>query len=163
MTVRDKILIAEDEKSISGFIGAILSSNGYDVLFARSGNEACSMITSHCPDLVILDLGLPDMDGMEIIEWVRTWTQLPIVVVSARGNEKDKVAALEHAKIAVRMEPNNLEYRRLLEQLQSGADFYDNYTRRYARSVNLNPLWLGLCAASLCTGGRCGLPLIFCC
>ena len=75
----------------------------------------------------------------------------------------NKVAALEHAKIAVRMEPNNAEYRMLLEQLQSGGDFYDNYTRGYARSVNLNPLWLGLCAASLCTGGRCGLPLIFCC
>ena len=75
----------------------------------------------------------------------------------------NKVAALEYAKIAVRMEPENMEYRRLLEQLQSGADFYDNYTRGYARSVNLNPLWLGLCAASLCTGGRCGLPLIFCC
>ncbi len=75
----------------------------------------------------------------------------------------NKVAALEHAKRAVAMEPDNAEYRRLLEQLQSGADFYDNYTGSYARSVNLNPIWLGLCAASLCTGGRCGLPLIFCC
>lgn len=75
----------------------------------------------------------------------------------------NKVAALEHAKRAVSMEPNNAEYRRLLEQLQSGGDFYDNYRGGYARSVNLNPLWLGLCAASLCTGGRCGLPLIFCC
>ncbi|MBQ7692215.1 MAG: DnaJ domain-containing protein [Oscillospiraceae bacterium] len=75
----------------------------------------------------------------------------------------NKVAALEHAKKAVALEPDNAEYRRLLEQLQSGGDFYDNYTGSYARSVNLNPLWLGLCAASLCTGGRCGLPLIFCC
>ncbi len=75
----------------------------------------------------------------------------------------NKVAALEHAKRAVALEPDNLDYRRLLEQLQSGADFYDNYSGGYARSVNLNPLWLGLCAASLCTGGRCGLPLIFCC
>lgn len=75
----------------------------------------------------------------------------------------NKVAALEHAKRAVYLEPDNLSYRRLLEQLKSGGDFYNNYTRRYARSVNLNPLWLGLCAASLCTGGRCGLPLIFCC
>ena len=75
----------------------------------------------------------------------------------------NKVAALEQAKKAVALEPDNAEYRRLLEQLQSGGDFYDNYTGSYARSVNLNPLWLGLCAASLCTGGRCGLPLIFCC
>ena len=75
----------------------------------------------------------------------------------------NKVAALEHAKRAVRLDPDNPEYRRLLEQLQMGRDFYENYTGSYARSLNLNPLWLGLCAASLCTGGRCGFPLIFCC
>ena len=75
----------------------------------------------------------------------------------------NKVAALEHAKRAVEIDPGNEEYHRLLAQLQSGGDFYDNYAGGYSRSVNLNPLWLGLCAASLCTGGRCGLPLIFCC
>ena len=75
----------------------------------------------------------------------------------------NKVAALEQAKRAVSLDPDNAEYRRLLEQLQSGGDFYDNYSGGYARSLNLNPLWLGLCAASLCTGGRCGLPLVFCC
>ena len=95
MTIKDKILVVEDEKSISGFIRAILSSNGYDVIIARSGSEAFSMISSHCPDLVVLDLGLPDMDGMQIIESVRRWTQLPILVVSARSHERDKVAALD--------------------------------------------------------------------
>lgn len=95
MKIRDRILIVEDEKSIAGFIKAILSSNDYDVLVAQSGGEALTMISSHCPDLVILDLGLPDMDGMQIISEVRSWTQLPIIVVSARGNEQDKVAALE--------------------------------------------------------------------
>ena len=95
MTIRDKILVVEDEKSISGFIRAILTANGYDVIVARSGSEAFSMISSHCPNLVVLDLGLPDMDGMEIIEAVRQWTQLPIIVVSARDYEADKVAALD--------------------------------------------------------------------
>ena len=75
----------------------------------------------------------------------------------------NKVAALEHAKRAVSMDRSNPDYRRLLEQLQSGGDFYEDYSGGYARSLNLNPLWLGLCAASICTGGRCGLPLIFCC
>jgi len=75
----------------------------------------------------------------------------------------NKVAALEHAKRAVSLDPNNADYRRLLEQLKTGGDFYEDYSGGYARSLNLNPLWLGLCAASLCTGGRCGLPLIFCC
>ena len=95
MNIKDKVLVVEDEKSISGFIRAILRSNGYDVILARSGSEAFSMISSHCPDLVVLDLGLPDIDGMQIIETVRQWTQLPIIVVSARSYERDKVAALD--------------------------------------------------------------------
>ena len=95
MTVKDKILLVEDEKGISGFIRAMLISNGYDVITARTGNEAYSMIGSHCPDLIVLDLGLPDIDGMEIIENVRSWTQLPIIVVSARTGENIKVDALE--------------------------------------------------------------------
>ena len=95
MKIRDRIMIVEDEKSIAGFIKAILNSNGYDAMVAQSGGEALTMISSHCPDLVILDLGLPDMDGTEIITKVRSWTQLPIIVVSARGNEQDKVSALE--------------------------------------------------------------------
>ena len=95
MNIRDKILVVDDEKSISGYIKAVLSSNGYDVLLAHTGAEAMSMISSHCPELVVLDLGLPDMDGMKIIEDVRKWTQLPIIVVSARSHESDKVEALD--------------------------------------------------------------------
>ena len=95
MTVKDKVLIVEDEKSISGLIKAILTANGYDVLLASNGSEAFSMISSHCPDLVVLDLGLPDMDGMDIIKAVRSWTSLPIIVVSARSHERDKVLALD--------------------------------------------------------------------
>lgn len=95
MTIKDKILVVEDEKTISGLIKAILTANGYDVVIAGSGNEAFSMISSHCPDLVVLDLGLPDMDGMEIIKTVRSWTSLPIIVVSARSYERDKVEALD--------------------------------------------------------------------
>ena len=95
MNVKDKILIVEDEKSISGIIRAILTSNGFDVIAAHSGAEAFSMISSHCPDLMVLDLGLPDVDGINIISEVRQWTQMPIVVVSARTYERDKVDALE--------------------------------------------------------------------
>ena len=95
MNIRDKILIVEDERSISGFIKTVLASNGYEVILAHSGAEAFSMVSSHCPDLVVLDLGLPDIDGMDIIEAIREWTQLPIIVVSARTLEKDKVEALD--------------------------------------------------------------------
>ena len=95
MNIRDKILIVEDERSISGFIKTVLTGNGYDVVLAHSGAEAFSMVSSHCPDLVVLDLGLPDIDGMDIIESIREWTQLPIIVVSARTLDKDKVEALD--------------------------------------------------------------------
>ena len=95
MNIREKILVIEDEKSISHFISAILNNNGYEALQARSGAEALSMISSHCPDLIILDLGLPDMDGMDILRQLREWSSLPVVVVSARTHEKDKVTALD--------------------------------------------------------------------
>ena len=89
MNIRDKILIVEDERSITNFLRTILTSNDYDVIIARSGAEAYSMITSHCPDLIVLDLGLPDIDGLQIIKSVREWTLLPIVVVSARAQERE--------------------------------------------------------------------------
>ena len=95
MNIREKILVIEDEKSISHFISAILNTNGYEALQARSGSEALSMISSHCPDLIILDLGLPDMDGMDILRQLREWSSLPVVVVSARTHERDKVTALD--------------------------------------------------------------------
>ena len=95
MTIREKILVVEDEKSISHFISAVLSTNGYEAMQARTGLEALSMISSHCPDLIILDLGLPDMDGMDILRQLRSWSSLPVVVVSARSHERDKVTALD--------------------------------------------------------------------
>ena len=95
MKLKDKVLIVEDEQSISNFISTVLSANGYDTLTASSGKEALSMISSHCPDLIILDLGLPDIDGIEILREVRSWSNLPVIVVSARTHERDKVTALD--------------------------------------------------------------------
>ncbi len=91
MNIREKILVIEDEKSIAHFISTILTANGYEAMRASNGAEAMSMISSHCPDLVILDLGLPDMDGLDILRQLRSWTTLPVVVVSARSHEQDKV------------------------------------------------------------------------
>ena len=95
MNIREKILVVEDEKNIAQFIAAVLGSQGYEAIQARTGKEALSMLSSHCPDLTILDLGLPDMDGMELLRQLRTWSSLPVVVVSARSHERDKVAALD--------------------------------------------------------------------
>lgn len=89
------VVIVEDEYNISSFVSAVLQANGVDTMVARNGAEAIILITSHCPDLVLLDLGLPDMDGQGIIENVRGWSNVPIIVVSARTRERDKVMALE--------------------------------------------------------------------
>lgn len=91
MTIREKILVIEDEKSISHFISTVLNNNGYEAMQAQTGEEALSMISSRCPDLVILDLGLPDMDGLDILRSLRSWSSLPVVVVSARSHERDKI------------------------------------------------------------------------
>ena len=96
MKIKDKVLIVEDEQSISNFISMILTANGYDTIVVRSGEEPLTMISSHCPDLIILDLGLPDMDGIEVLKSVRKWSSLPVVVVSARHHEHDKVEALDY-------------------------------------------------------------------
>ncbi len=95
MKIRAKILIVEDEPSIAHFLTATLKANGYEALPARTGAEALSMVSSNCPDLVILDLGLPDMDGTEFLKDLRSWSSLPVVVVSARTQERDKVEALD--------------------------------------------------------------------
>ena len=78
MKIKDKILIVEDEQSISNFISMVLNANGYDTIIVGSGEEALTMIASHCPDLIVLDLGLPDMDGMEVLKSVRKWSNLPV-------------------------------------------------------------------------------------
>ncbi len=95
MSNKQMILVVEDEHNILSFIKTILNANNYKVIEARDGKQALQMIASHCPDMVILDLGLPDMDGLMIIRQVRTWSRLPILVVSARDRERDKVEALD--------------------------------------------------------------------
>lgn len=89
------ILIVEDETAISNFISAVLTSNNYNVLKAAKGKEAISMTSLNCPDLILLDLGLPDIDGLEVLKSIRQWVSIPIVIISARGHEREKVEALD--------------------------------------------------------------------
>jgi two-component system KDP operon response regulator KdpE len=95
MSHKDRVLIVDDENGICRFLKAVLSVNNYDVLVAQTGADACMIISSFMPDLVLLDLGLPDMDGLHVIKTVREWTEMPIIVVSARTHEREKVAALD--------------------------------------------------------------------
>lgn len=95
MTSNPLILIIEDDVFIHDFIAAILRSNSYRVLSAHEGREGLAMAVEENPDVILLDLGLPDMDGLDIIRSLRTASQVPILVISARSHEKDKVEALD--------------------------------------------------------------------
>lgn len=95
MTTKFTVLVVEDEKNISSFITKILSSNDYKAITSSTGREAMETICSRCPDIILLDLGLPDIDGIEIIKRVREWSSCPIIVISARSQENEKVAALD--------------------------------------------------------------------
>lgn len=89
------VLVIEDQKNIITFMRAALTQEGYRVLVAQDGAEGLMMVGSHRPDLILLDLGLPDMDGLDVIRKVREWDRTPIIVVSARTREQEKVEALD--------------------------------------------------------------------
>ena len=90
-----KVLVIEDDRNIAGFIQTILEANGYQALTAQRCQQGMLMYASHIPDLVVLDLGLPDMDGEEFIRMVRSGSNVPVIVLSARTDEHDKVSALD--------------------------------------------------------------------
>jgi two-component system KDP operon response regulator KdpE len=92
---RVRVLVVDDEPAIRRFLRASLSAHNFEVSEAGSGHEAVSAVLTDRPDLVLLDLGLPDMDGVEVTRLLREWTPIPIIVVSVRAQEADKVAALD--------------------------------------------------------------------
>lgn len=90
-----KILICEDDSSVNRLLSLAMEVEGYHYVSVRTGEEALRQIISQFPDLLLLDLGLPDMDGKDIIDKIRSFSQLPVIVVSARGEESDKIDALD--------------------------------------------------------------------
>lgn len=90
-----KLLLVEDEVQMRRFLRAALQSHGYTLVEAVNGEEGIALATSHNPELILLDLGLPDTDGIEVAKRLREFTSVPIIVLSARGREEDKVAALD--------------------------------------------------------------------
>lgn len=90
-----KILVVEDDRNILSMIQTVLDTNGYQVLTAQRCQQGILMLSSHVPDLVVLDLGLPDMDGEEFIRITRRRSMIPIIVLSARSDEQDKISALD--------------------------------------------------------------------
>jgi two-component system KDP operon response regulator KdpE len=90
-----RILLIEDDPQIRRFLRASLPTQGYELLEAESGREGLGLVAAQIPDLILLDLGLPDMEGIEVIQRVREWSNVPVVVLSARDQEREKVATLD--------------------------------------------------------------------
>lgn len=95
MNARIRILLIEDNKDTCSYISALLDKNGYTTTTALTGREGLSLAASLCPNLILLDLGLPDMDGFQVLEQLRGWSHVPILIVSACNEEQEKVAALD--------------------------------------------------------------------
>lgn len=89
------VLVVEDDRPIRNLIVTTLKAHDYHYLTAENGHSAIIEATSHNPDIVLLDLGLPDIDGTQVIESIRSWSNMPIIVISARSEDKDKITALD--------------------------------------------------------------------
>lgn len=96
MKNRMAALIIEDEENISNFISSVLSTHEYKTITCSTAKEGLNLASSHCPNVILLDLGLPDMDGIEFLKKLRGWSDIPVIVISARVHEEDKVAALDN-------------------------------------------------------------------
>ncbi|MBI3737406.1 response regulator [Candidatus Sumerlaeota bacterium] len=92
---RTRILVIEDDPPIRRLLRSSLSTQTYELIESENGAEGMALAASHNPDLILLDLGLPDMDGLDAIKRIREWSPVPIIVISARGQERDKVTALD--------------------------------------------------------------------
>jgi two-component system, OmpR family, KDP operon response regulator KdpE len=90
-----RVLVVDDEPSIRRFLGTALRAHGYTVIEAANGQDGLANAALQRPDLIILDLGLPDLDGLEVTRRLREWSQVPIIILSVRGQEADKIAALD--------------------------------------------------------------------
>ena len=89
------ILVVEDDAPVRNLIGTTLKTHGYDYITATNGENAVMQASSNNPNVVLLDLGLPDIDGVDVIKKIRTWSQMPIIVISARAEDQDKIDALD--------------------------------------------------------------------
>ena len=101
MNNKYKILLVEDEPSIRKYVNALLNASGYIVIEAANCAEAKPCFLSHTPDLVLLDLGLPDGDGMQLLEFIRSRSAVPVIVLSARSDETDKVVAVSYTHLTL--------------------------------------------------------------
>ncbi|HXT01831.1 MAG TPA: response regulator [Elusimicrobiota bacterium] len=103
------VLVVDDERAIQRFLRASLEENGFAVIDASTGNAALDLAVSRKPDVVLLDLTLPDMDGLDVLKRLREWSSAPVIVVSARGEESDKIAGLDRGADDYLIKPFGVE------------------------------------------------------
>lgn len=130
------ILIVEDDNHIKNLISTTLKVNKYNYLVATSGNEAIMLAVSHKPDIILLDLGLPDMDGVEIIKNVREWSNIPIIVISARSEDTDKIEALDFGADDYITKPFSVE--ELLARIRVATRRLNSMNEKQAESIFKN-------------------------
>ena len=114
-----QILIVEDDPPIRNLIATTLKTHDYKYLLAKNGEEALLSASTYAPDVVFLDLGLPDIDGVEIIKRIREWSNMPIIVISARSEDEDKIEALDAGADDYLTKPFSIE--ELLARLMDGS------------------------------------------
>ena len=115
---KTSILIVEDDRPIRNLIVTTLKTHEYKYLTAENGREAILEASSHNPDIILLDLGLPDMEGVDVIKKIRTWSNMPIIVISARSEDSDKIEALDAGADDYITKPFSVE--ELLAVIQTG-------------------------------------------
>ena len=130
------ILIVEDDNHIKNLISTTLKVNKYNYLVATSGHEAIMLAVSHKPDIILLDLGLPDMDGVEIIKNVREWSNIPIIVISARSEDTDKIDALDFGADDYITKPFSVE--ELLARIRVATRRLNSMNEKQAESIFKN-------------------------
>ena len=130
------ILIVEDDNHIKNLISTTLKVNKYNYLVATTGNEAIMLAVSHKPDIILLDLGLPDMDGVEIIKNVREWSNIPIIVISARSEDTDKIDALDFGADDYITKPFSVE--ELLARIRVATRRLNSMNEKQAESIFKN-------------------------
>lgn len=129
-----QILVVEDDKPIRNLITTTLKAHDYKFITAENGEEAIMQASTCCPDIVLLDLGLPDIDGVEVIKRIRSWSNMPIIVISARSEDDDKIEALDNGADDYITKPFSVEEllarlrvtQRRLAMMQSDAMSYES-------------------------------------
>lgn len=172
MNRRPQILVVDDEPQIQRFLKPALFAAGYEVIRAMDGAEALAAVAAHAPDLIVLDLGLPDLDGKEVIGLLRRRVETPIIVLSARGEETEKIAALDRGaddyvakpfgigellariRVALRSPAGGENTATLLVAGDVEVDLAAHRVTRAGEPVKLTPKEFDLFVALLRAGGR---------